>query len=92
MNFVELHGAFNFLHIDFSDYRLDKFERLGDAVVGRATKNVILAFLQDTDSRAHIQIPTNFYPLETPVYTKPHGYNKLEHRVYNTELRMEFYL
>ena len=26
------------------------------------------------------------------MYTKPHGYNELEFRVYNTELRMEFYL
>ena len=86
MNFVESHGAFNFLHVDFFDYRPGKFERLGDAIVGRATKNVILMFLQDMDAHAHIQIPTDFYPLETPVYTKPHGYNKLEYQVYNTEL------
>ena len=92
MNFVESHGAFNSLHVDFSDYRPGKFERVGDAVVGRATKNVVLTFLQDTDARAHIQIPTDFYPPETPVYTKPHSYNELEYWVYNTELRMEFYL
>ena len=92
MNFVESHGAFNSLHVDFSDYRPGKFERLGDAVVGRATKNVILTFLQDTDARAHIPIPTDFYPPEMLVYNKPHSYNELENRVYNTELRMEFYL
>ena len=92
MNFVESHGAFNSLHVDFSDYCPGKFERLGDAVVGRATKIFILTFLQDTDARAHIQIPTDFYPPETLVYNKPHSYNELEYRVYNTELRMEFYL
>ena len=54
MNFVELHGAFNSLHVDFFDYHSGKFERPGDAVPGRAAKNVILTFLQDTDARAHI--------------------------------------
>ena len=78
--------------MDFFDYRSKKFERLGDALAGRATKHVILTFLQDTDGRAHIQIPTDFYPLEMPVYTKPHCYNELDFQVYNTELRMEFYL
>ena len=86
MNFVESHGAFNSLHVDFSDYHPGKFERLGDVVLGRAAKNVILTFLQDTDSWAHIQIPTDCYPPETPVYTKPHGYNELEFQVYNIEL------
>ena len=62
MNFVESHEAFNSLHVDFSDYHLGKFERLGDAVPRRAAKNVILTFLQDTNARAHIQIPTDFYP------------------------------
>ena len=45
MNFVESHGAFNSLHVDFSDYRPGKFERLSDAVPGRVTKTVILMFL-----------------------------------------------
>ena len=45
MNFVELHKAFNSLHVDFSNYYPGKFERLGDAVPGRVKKNVILMFL-----------------------------------------------
>ena len=92
MNFVDLHRAFNSLHVDFFYYRPGNFEKLRDALARRVTKNLILMFLQDTDARAHIQIPTDFYPPEMLVYTKPHSYNELEFRVYNTELQMEFYL
>ena len=66
MEFVNSHGAFKSLHVDFADYHPAKFERLEDLSAGRATRKVM--------------------------YTKPHGYNELEYRVYNTELRMEFYL
>ena len=86
MNFMESHEAFKSLHVDFSDYCPGKFERLGDAIAGRATKNVILMFLQDMDTCAYIQIPTDFYPPKMPVYTKPHGYNELEFWMYNTKL------
>ena len=92
MEFVNSHGAFKLLHVDFADYHPAKFEGLGDLSAGRATRKVILTFLQDVDFRNHIEIRPDFFPPESPVYTKPHGYNELEYRVYNTELRMEFYL
>ena len=92
MEFVNSHGTFKSLHVDFDDYHPAKFERLGDLSVGRATRKVILTFLQDMDCRDHVEIRPDFFPPESPVYTKPHGYNELEYRVYNTELRMEFYL
>ena len=92
MEFVNSHGAFKSLHVDFADYHPAKFERLGDLSAGRATRKVILIFLQDVDCRDHIEIRPDFFPPESPVYTKPHSYNELEYRVYNTELQMEFYL
>ena len=92
MEFVNSHGAFKSLHVDFADYHPAKFERLGDLSAGRATWKVILTFLQDMDCRDHVEIRPDFFLPESPVYTNPHGYNELEFRVYNTELRMEFYL
>ena len=92
MEFVNSHGAFKSLHVDFVDYHPAKFEQLGDLSARRATRKVILTFLQDVDCCNDVEIRPNFFPPESPVYTKPHGYNELEFRVYNTELRMEFYL
>ena len=92
MEFVNSHGAFKSLHVDFADYHPAKFEQLGDLSAKRATRKVILTFLQDVDCRDHVEIRPDFFPPESPMYTKPHGYNELEYRVYNTELRMEFYL
>ena len=92
MEFVNNHGAFKSLHVDFVDYHPAKLERLGDLSAGRATRKVILTFLQDVDCCDHVEIRPDFFSPELPVYTKPHGYNELEFQVYNTELRMEFYL
>ena len=92
MEFVNSHAAFKSLHVDFADYHLAKFERLGDLSARWATRKVILTFLQDVDFREHVEICPDFFPPELPVYTKPHGYNELEFRVYKIELRMEFYL
>ena len=92
MEFVNSHGAFKTLHVDFADYHPAKFERLGDLSAGRATRKVILTFLQDVDCCDHVEIRPDFFLPDSPVYTKPHGYNELEYRVYNTELQMEFYL
>ena len=92
MEFKNTHGAFKSLHVDFADYHPAKFEPLGDLSAGQATKKVILTFLQDVDYCDHVEIHLDFFLPESPTYTKPHGYNELEYRVYNTELRMEFYL
>ena len=86
MEFVNSHEAFKSLHVEFADYHLAKFERLGDLSARRATRKVILTFLQDVDCRDHMEIRPDFFLPESPVYTKPHGYNELEFRVYNTEL------
>nr|PNR52963.1 hypothetical protein PHYPA_009338 [Physcomitrium patens] len=92
MDFINSHEAFKGLHIDFADYIPAKFEHLGDSSVGRVPRKVILTFLQDVDARDRVEIRPEFLPPDTPMFTKPHGYNELEFRVYNTELRMEFYL
>ena len=92
MEFVNGHGAFKSLHMDFANYHPAKFERLGDLSAGWATRKVILTFLQDVDCCDHVEICPDFFPPKSPVYTKPHGYNELEYRVYNIELRMEFCL
>ena len=92
MEFMNNHWAFKSLHVDFADYYLAKFERLGDLLAGWATRKVILTFLQDVDCRDHVEIHPDVFLPESLVYTKPHGYNELEFRVYNMELRMEFYL
>ena len=92
MEFVNSHGAFKSLHVDFANYHPAKFEQLGDLLAGQATRKVIPTFLQDVDYCDHVEIRPDFFPPESPVYTKPHGHNELEFRVYNTELRMEFYL
>ena len=86
MEFVNSHGAFKSLHVDFADYHPAKFERLGDFSAGRATRKVILTFLQDVDYHNHVEIRLDFFLPDSPVYTKPHGYNELEFWVYNTEL------
>ena len=92
MEFVNSHRAFKSLHVDFANYHPPKFERLGDLLAWRATRKVILTFLQDVGYHDHVEIRSDFFPPKSPVYTKPHGYNELEFRVYNTEFRMEFYL
>ena len=92
MEFMNSHGVFKSLHVDFADYHLAKFEQLGDLSTGRVTRKAILTFLQDVDCCDHFEIRPDFFPPESPVYAKPHSYNELEFRVYNTELRMEFYL
>ena len=58
MEFVNSHGAFKSLHVDFADYHPAKFERLGDLSAGRATRKVILTFLRDVDCREHV----DFFP------------------------------
>ena len=64
MEFVNNHGAFKSLHVDFANYHPAKFERLGDLSAGRATRKVILTFLQD-----HVEICPDFFPPKLPVYT-----------------------
>ena len=39
MEFVNSHGAFKSLHVDFADYHQAKFERLGDLSAGQATRS-----------------------------------------------------
>ena len=78
MEFVNSHRAFKSLHVDFVDYHLTKFKRLGDLSTGWAIRKVILTFLQDVNYRDHIEIHLDFFLSELLVYTKPHGYNELE--------------
>ena len=77
MEFVNSHGAFKLLQVDFVDYYPAKFKRLGDLSAGWATRKVIVTFLQDLNSCDHMEIRADFFPLESLVYTKPHDYNKL---------------
>ena len=73
MEFVNSQGAFKSLHMDFADYHPAKFERLGDLSVGRATRKVILTFLQDVDCSDQVEICPDFFPPQSSMYTKPHG-------------------
>ena len=78
MEFVNSHKAFKSLHVDFVNYHPAKFERLGDLSFGWATRKVILTLLQGVKCRDHVEIPLDFFSPESPMYTKPNGYNVLE--------------
>ena len=78
----------------FSTYIPAKFERLEDlpATHKNARAPITLLFLIRHIDKDKIVIPDEFEAPNTPVYTKPRKYQKLEYREQATELRMEFYL
>ena len=67
MEFMNSHGAFKSLHVDFADYHPARIERLGDLSGGRATR-IILTIRQDVDCRDHVEICPDFFPLSCCKY------------------------
>ena len=73
-------------------YEPGKNERLYDAPAARSATKVFLTFLQDKNNSSQVRVPEVFHCPEMAQYTKPKNYSELEYRIYNSELRMEFYL
>ena len=78
----------------YATYEPAKFERFEDlpATNKSARAPVCLLFLIRKSEKAKFNIPATFQAPDTPMYTKPRKYHKLQYRIQSTELRMEFYL
>ena len=90
--FIESHEVLNKYGIQHALYELGKNECLYDTPAARSTTKVFLTFLQDKNNSSQVRVPEVFHCLEMAWYTKPKNYSELEYRIYNSELRMEFYL
>ena len=79
---------------DFCDYHPAKNERLYDLPTNaaKALKKVPLIFLQAKDTTFQSKIPSEYFAPDTIKYKDAKRYNELPFRMYNMELRMEFYL
>ena len=93
----------HFLHSDFAkkynmkhaDYMPAKYERLEDVPANskRAHMKMQILYLFKKGIRRTGKTYTPvFEPPETTVFTTPGAYNELDYRIYNTEMRMEFYI
>ena len=93
VHFAEHDDQLRRYKMEYADYHPARNERLGDYPANhkKARAKVHLVFLQRPDIPM-VSIPPDFYAPETTVYTKPRAYDELLYRVYNAELRMEFYL
>lgn len=79
----------------YAEYVPGKYERLEDQPSNskRAQTNVQIIYMFKKGFRPKIRsLPKVFEAPFTAVFTTPGGYNELDYRMYNTELRMEFYL
>ena len=92
VNFVETNDVLKSFSIDFAIYSAGKYNRLGDVAASETSKKVFLLFLQNPENEKQVAIPEEFNCPKTARYMKVRGYSELEFRIYNTELRMEFYL
>ena len=91
-SFVESNTILKTFLVDYSLYFAGKNDRLGDLAVAKTPEKVFLIFLQHPKNSNQVKIPTKFNCPETTQYMKACAYNKLEYRIFNTELRMKFYL
>ncbi len=89
---VEKNELLMTFNIDYADYAAGKIERLGDLSDAKMPRMVLLMFLQNPTNTHQVKIPNEFNCLETTRYRKPRAYSELEYKIYNIELRMEFYL
>jgi hypothetical protein len=94
VHFVENDSVLKTYKLEYSDYYLGKYERLGDYSTSnvKAKAKVLLIFLQKVTNEYQVIIPPAFYAPDTPIFSKPRAYDELEYRLHNTELMMEFYL
>ena len=92
--FIEKNEVLKTFRRDFCDYHLAKNERLYDlpANSAKALKKVPLIFLQAKDTTFQAKIPSEYFALDTIKYKDAKKYNEFPFRMYNMELRMEFYL
>ncbi len=94
LTYVEKNEILKTFNMHCVDYYLTKNERLYDlpANNAKALKKVLLIFLQSPDNVYHTRIYSEFIAPDTPVYKEARRYNELPYRMYNIELKMEFYL
>ena len=92
VHFIESHEVLNKYGIQHALYEPGKNERLYDAPAAKSMTKVFLTFLQDKNNLPQVRVSEVFLCPETAWYTKPKNYSELEYRIYNSELRMEFYL
>ena len=92
--FVEKNEMLKTFRRDFCDYHPAKNERLYDLPANstKALKKVPLIFLQAKDTTFQGKIPSEYFAPDTIKYNDAKRYNELPFRMYNMELRMEFYL
>ena len=79
---------------NFYDYHRTKNKRLYDLPTNsaKALKKVPLIFLQAKDTTFQGKIPLEYFAPDTIKYKDAKRYNEFPFRMYNMELRMEFYL
>ena len=92
VNFVESNDILKSFSIAFSVYYAGKHNRLGDVSASKSPKKVFLIFLQNPSNEKKVAIREEFNCPDSARYMKVRAYSKLEYRIHNTELRMEFYL
>ena len=92
LHFIESHEVFNKYGIQHALYEPGKNERLYDAPATKSATKVFMTFLQDKNNLSQVRVPEVFHCPKTTQYTKPKNYSELEYWIYNSELRMEFYL
>ena len=92
LHFIELHEVLNKYSIQHVLYEPGKNEHLYDALAAKSVTKVFLTFLQGKNSSIQVRVPEVFHCPETTWYTKPKNYSELKYWIYNSELRMEFYL
>ena len=92
--FVEKNEVLKTFRRDFCDYHPAKNERLYDLPANsvKALKKVLLIFLQAKDTTFQGKIPSEYFAPDTIKYKDAKRYNELPFKMYNIELRMEFYL
>jgi hypothetical protein len=92
INYIQNDDVLTTYSIQYSVYTAGKNDRLLDLPAAKTPRKVFLLFLKSPINQNHVKIPAEFNCPETPRYMKVHAYSELEYRIYNTELRMEFYL
>ena len=92
LQFVEKDEVLNTYELDFSIYSTGKIDRLGDIPVANKPPKVLLVFVQRPSNNVRVQIPDEFTCPEFSRYMKARAYSKVEYRLNNLELRMEFYI
>ena len=92
LRFAEKDEVRNTYEMDFSIYSAGKIDRLGDIPMANKLPKVSLVFLQRPGNNVRVEIPDEFTCSDFNRYMKALAYSKVEYRLNNLELRMEFYI